>query len=62
VLAVVPYLQVAFSFVDIERVVDVVPEESVPTGEPADSVGGAVSVGVLYSSLSVAELQPGSFG
>ncbi len=42
-MATVPYLQVEFSFVVIERAVDVVPEDNAPVGEPADLVGAVVS-------------------
>ncbi len=45
VLAVVPYLQVAFSLVVRDIVVWVVPEESVPEGAPLLLVGGVVSAG-----------------
>jgi hypothetical protein len=48
VLAVVEYLQVAFSLVVRESTVLVVPVVNEPVGEPADKVGGVVSVdGVL---------------
>jgi uncharacterized protein YlzI (FlbEa/FlbD family) len=40
---VVLYLQVADSFVVRESVVDVVPDASVPVGEPLEQVGGVVS-------------------
>ncbi len=59
---VVEYLHVAFSFVVTESVVDVVPDDRVLVGAPFDSVGGVVSVGALYSSSSVVEVQPGSSG
>jgi hypothetical protein len=47
VLAVVSYLQVAFSSVVSESVVCVVPEESALEGEPAERVGGVVSAAVV---------------
>ena len=40
------YLQVAFSFVVSERVVEVVPAENSEEGEPEESEGGVVSIGV----------------
>ncbi len=60
--AVVEYLHVAFLSVTTDNVVDVVPDVSVLVGTPFDSVGGVVSAGALYSSLSVVDVQPGSFG
>lgn len=42
---VVEYLQAAVLSVDTMRVAWVVPEESVPVGEPPESVGGVVSEG-----------------
>ncbi len=41
----VSYLQVAFSSVVNDNVVDVVPDGSIPEGLPADSTGGVVSDG-----------------
>ena len=47
VFGVVEYLHVADSFVVIESVVDVVPDDSAPVGVLFDSVGGVVSVVVV---------------
>ena len=45
VLATVPYLHEADSFVVNDRVVWVVPAGSTPVGDPADKTGGVVSAG-----------------
>ncbi len=44
---VVEYLHIAFSFVVIDSVVDVVPDVRVVVGEAFDSVGDVVSVWVV---------------
>ena len=43
VFMVVEYLQVAFSLVETDMVVWVVPADRVPDGEPLEMVGGVVS-------------------
>ena len=52
VLAVVEYLQVAFSLVERDIVVCVVPDEREPLGEPDDLVGGVVSPALCVVALT----------
>ena len=55
VLGVVPYLQVAFSLVEREIVVEVVYAME-PDGEPLDSMGGVMSAGLLIVTDTGAEV------
>lgn len=52
-LAVVPYLQVAFSSVVTESVAMVVPEGKEPEGAPAERAGGVVSAGGVGVGVGV---------
>jgi len=49
--AVGEYRQVAFSFVATDRVVDVVPADKVPVGDPLESTGAAVSAAVIENPI-----------
>ena len=55
VLGVVPYLQVAFSLVEREIVVEVVYAME-PDGKPLESMGGVTSAGLLTVMVTEAEV------
>ena len=55
VLGVVPYLQVAFSLVERERVVEVVYAMD-PDGEPLEGTGGVTSAGLFMVTDTKAEV------